>query len=87
MELYCYYDAVFTPAVEAGHWFFDDWTKTEWDKFYNFMFHCIQEFLTHGLTEYDSKTLKIKKITKSINIAGYEYLHEKNTKTNSKHTT
>lgn len=77
MELYCYYNADWTPEIEFGHLLLSDWDKAEWDRFYNFYFHCIQEFFLHGLTKYSSNTLKIKKITKLCNADGYNFINDK----------
>lgn len=62
MELYCYYDAEFTPADDFGEWFFHDWNKAEWDLFYCMMFSFVQFYLNNGLTKYESATVESRKL-------------------------
>ena len=44
-EVSSYFKEVQTPLEEFGHRFFDDWDKTEWVKFDNFMVKTIQYYL------------------------------------------
>lgn len=76
MELYTYYNVDFTPAMDFGHFFFDDWDAEEWNKFYNFMFGCLQEYLREGLQTYESTTLPVKKVAKYLKYEGYLLLDE-----------
>lgn len=39
-----------------GHTFFDDWDADEWNRFFWFMLHCVQQFLKCGLENPDQET-------------------------------
>lgn len=47
---------------EFGHTFFDDWDDEEWNKFYNYMIYCMQQYLRNGLSGYE-KNYRRKKLT------------------------
>jgi hypothetical protein len=49
-----------TPAQHFGHNLFDDWDRDEWNLFYNFLFLCVQEYLSSGILEQQS-TIKVKR--------------------------
>jgi hypothetical protein len=49
-----------TPAAHFGHNLFDDWDKDEWNRFYNFGFACVSEYLKDGIAEMQA-TDKIKR--------------------------
>lgn len=57
-----YYKAHYGPDVEFGHWFFRDWTPEQWNGFDNFMLHCVQQYLIHGLPIPDSINLNQRKM-------------------------
>ncbi len=38
-----------TPLEVFGHGLFNDWDEDEWNRFYNFVFSCVREFLHEGL--------------------------------------
>jgi hypothetical protein len=44
-----YYNQFFTPFDEFGKLFFDDWDSVEWNKFFSFIFRCVQLYLNRGL--------------------------------------
>jgi len=44
-----YFSASYSPVDEFGHQLFEDWDQDEWNRFYNFMFHCEMKYLLHGL--------------------------------------
>lgn len=46
-----YYGISRTPEDEFGHKLFEDWDKDEWNRFYNFMFFCVQDYLTNGVMD------------------------------------
>lgn len=49
-EIANYYSLEFKPEQEFGNRFFGrDWDAEEWNKFYFFMFSCVQYYLTNGL--------------------------------------
>jgi hypothetical protein len=44
-----YYSLNFTPKDEFKQDFFDDWDLNEWNKFYSFIFRCVQYYLKNGI--------------------------------------
>ena len=44
-----HYNANFSPEDELHHWFFRDWDKAEWMKFFNFFLFCICSYLKNGV--------------------------------------
>ena len=47
-----YYSDVHQPIHEFGKVFFNEWSEDEWNKFYTFMFFCVQMYLNEGLSNY-----------------------------------
>lgn len=43
------FNAGYSPEDKFGHLLFTEWTEEEWNKFYWFMAHCVQEFLKKGI--------------------------------------
>lgn len=62
IELYRHYSKTFKPINEFGKLFFTQWTKEEWDSFYNYMVSNIQKYFNNGLLFSELKTGKTKKI-------------------------
>lgn len=64
IEFSDYFGSGKTPLDEYGHLLFDDWDKDEWNRFYNFIFYCIQFYLKNGIKNVEQgekyKTKKIK---------------------------
>jgi hypothetical protein len=50
-----FYNKNFTPKQDFGCTFFVDWNTDEWNKFYSFVFRCVDLYLTNGIQriEYD----------------------------------
>jgi hypothetical protein len=46
-----YFGPSHSPEDEFGHKFFDDWDADEWNRFFNFMFTCVQVYLEFGVLE------------------------------------
>ena len=62
-----HYTPEFTPADEIGHRLFDDWDRSGWVSFYNFMFSCAQAYLTTGIVELPfTDTMRLKSIKSSF---------------------
>lgn len=78
VELSSYFNNNHTPLDEFGHLLFDDWNSKEWDKFYSFMLNCSQYYLEHGLKEYDSKNLHVRKFIKETSFDFYEWANDGN---------
>lgn len=52
-----------TPRTYFGHNLFDEWDRDEWNRYYNFGFICIMQYLEHGvLTVVATDKLKRKHI-------------------------
>jgi hypothetical protein len=66
VEFAPHYNKSFTPEEEFGHTLFNDWDEEEWNKFDNYMVHCLQVYLKKGLVEYDINYSK-KQLSKSTN--------------------
>lgn len=47
-----YYSDIHQPIHEFGKVFFSEWTEQDWNKFYTFMFYCVQMYLNQGLSNY-----------------------------------
>jgi len=61
-EIANYYNIENTPEMEFGCKFFDKyWPEDEWNKFYQFMMSCVQDYLRFGLIQVEPLNLnKIK---------------------------
>lgn len=44
-----YFSSTYTPIDHFGHKLFDDWDADEWNRFYNLMFLCVQDYLVEGV--------------------------------------
>lgn len=55
-----FFSASNTPKDHFGHNLFDEWDKDEWNRFYNFGFICVREYLNNGILVVDA-TEKIKR--------------------------
>lgn len=53
VEFAPYYSKSFTPENEFKYTLFNDWDEKEWNKFDNYMIHCLQVYLKKGLVSYD----------------------------------
>lgn len=69
-----YFNASHTPIDEFGHKLFDDWDQDEWNRFYNFMFLCVQKYLKNGVKNIEnSNKLNRKHIRVSYGEEFLEY--------------
>lgn len=55
-----FFNAKKTPLDHFGHNLFDQWDKDEWNRFYNFGFMCVQQYLASGVLTVQA-TDKIKR--------------------------
>lgn len=63
IELHRHYSKSYKPITEFGKLFFsNDWSKDEWNAFFNYMISNIQKYFTHGLIKSEMKTGKTKKL-------------------------
>lgn len=60
LEFSSFFNATKTPATHFGHNLFDEWDKDEWNRFYNFGFVCVQNYLQYGIMMVEA-TDKIKR--------------------------
>lgn len=76
-EFASYFSSTYTPVDEFGHQLFEDWDQDEWNRFYNFMFHCEQKYLSGGLKMMDSgEKMKRKHIRLSFGEELLEYFDQ-----------
>jgi len=72
-----YFNATYTPVDEFGHQLFEDWDQDEWNRFYNFMFHCERKYLAEGLKIVESgEKMKRKHIRLSFGEEFLEYFDQ-----------
>jgi len=65
--LYNYFDDMRKPYDVFGRNFFSrEWDHKEFNKFYHFVFSCVQEYLEHGLIEYIPEGVKDVKLRAEI---------------------
>ena len=76
MEFSSHYDAEYTPIIEFGHRFFDDWDEKEWLRFDNLMIYCIHYFLKHGLVDYKKINVEARKLNELTDQTFYEFMKQ-----------
>lgn len=77
IEIAQYYGANRTPFEDFGRELFDDWGEGEFNRFYNYMIHCLQLYLTNGLiAQEDAKNIEIRKVIAETNKEFYEWATE-----------
>lgn len=76
IEFTNYYTDKHKPIHEFKRQFFDDWDTAEWQRFYNFMAFCIQQFLTHGLRPFPLENYTINKLIDRAGVEFVEYMDE-----------
>jgi hypothetical protein len=69
-----YYNEKFSPEDEFHHWFFRDWTETEWMNFYNFCLFCICSYLQNGIIVAASVNLNRRKLIETTNPEFVEFM-------------
>jgi hypothetical protein len=67
-----YFSNIHTPEDEFGHKLFDDWDKDEWNRFFNLLFYCLQDYLKNGVANMEFSEKMAKKAVK--NNYGGEFL-------------
>ncbi len=84
VEFSSYFSSKHTPLNEFGRMFFDEWDKSEWLKFYNYMVKCIQMYLTNGLVNFEYVNLEIRKYIKETSFEFYEWANNETLKENER---
>lgn len=64
------------PDQFYKHYFFEDWDKTEWNKFFNFMIDCCQYYLENGIVELPSEILNKKALSNSYGKEFSEFIND-----------
>jgi transcriptional regulator NrdR family protein len=78
IEIAQYYGKDLTPFDEFGEQLFDDWEDDQWQKFDNYMIHCIQKYLKYGLIEQTSaKNIKLRKFIAETSSDFYEWVEDR----------
>lgn len=62
IEFSNYFNDEHTPKDEFNHRLFIDWDEDEWNRFYNTMFICVQNFKRNGLVPFPSGNIKLNKL-------------------------
>lgn len=71
-----YYGEHLTVYEDFGHYFFDDWDRSQWNEFSMYMVCCIQKYLNTGLIEADSINLNERRLINDVGIELIEFLDE-----------
>lgn len=66
IEFSNYFNSNHTPIDEFNHQLYYDWNNEEWNRFLNFMIHCCQYYLKHGVVKYNQTNLKKKRLHETI---------------------
>jgi hypothetical protein len=56
--------------------FSQDWDNMEWQMFYSFLIHCIQEYMKNGLLYYELKNVKINRLRQVTSDDFAEWIQE-----------
>lgn len=59
------------PHDDFGHYFYHDWSESQWNEFTFFMLYCVQMYLQHGLLEVPSIHLEQRQLITEV---GLEYI-------------
>lgn len=76
LEIAQYYGREKTPEDEFGRQLFDDWDKDEFNRFDNYMVHCLQSFLTNGLIAQNAKNIKMRKFIAETSMEFWEFMED-----------
>lgn len=63
LELHQYYNERFTPTMEFGRRFYDEWNDDDWCDFDNYMIGCLMGYLNTGLVRSKFVNLKIRQLS------------------------
>lgn len=76
LEFAQYYSKNLTPYDEFGRQLFDDWNESEFNRFDNYMIHCLQLYLTNGLVKQNAKNIKLRKFIAESSMEFYEWISD-----------
>jgi hypothetical protein len=74
IEIAQYYGKDLTPDEEFGKQLFDEWELDEFQRFDNYMVHCLQMYLKSGLVKQNAKNIKLRKFIAETNMDFYEWI-------------
>lgn len=77
LEIAQYYGKNLTPYDEFGKQLFDDWYLEEYQRFDNYMIHCVQSYLKLGLVPQNAKNIKMRKFIAETCMEFYEWIKDK----------
>lgn len=76
IEFAQYYGKKLTPEDEFGRQLFDEWNEEDFNKFDNYIVHCVQLYLSSGLVKQNAKNLKLRKLMAETSMEFYEWMTE-----------
>lgn len=76
LEISQYYGKDLTPDDEFGRQLFDEWDKTEFQRFDNYMVWCLQTYMNKGLIKQNAKNIKLRKFIAETSMDFYEWMSE-----------
>ncbi len=76
LEIAQYYGKDLTPEDEFGRQLFDDWNETDFQKFDNYIVHCVQLFLKNGLVKQNAKNIKMRKFIAETSMEFNDWIND-----------
>jgi hypothetical protein len=76
LEIAQYYGKDLTPEDEFKRQLFDDWELIDFQKFDNYMVHCLQLFLNNGLVRQNAKNIKMRKFIAETAMEFFEFVKD-----------
>jgi hypothetical protein len=76
LEIAQYYGKDLTPEDEFKRQLFDDWELIDFQKFDNYMVHCLQLFLNNGLVKQNAKNIKMRKFIAETAMEFFEFVKD-----------
>jgi len=73
IEFSDYFNAKHTPEQEFKHMLFNEWDKSEWQKFDNYMVNCLQIYLRNGLIPCEFDNMALKKFIRNTRPEFHEF--------------
>ena len=78
IEIAQYYGSELTPEEEFGRQLFDDWSELEYQKYDNYMMHCLQLFFNNGLVKQtNAKNIKLRKLIAESSMEFIEWIEDR----------
>ena len=71
-----HYNRSHSPYDEFKHNFFAEWSREEWNKFYNLMFYACGRYLRSGLVEAPSINGKVKQLMHSTSPEFFDFVQD-----------